>query len=216
MGSVYERAMKLLCPPSLLFRVRLLPFAWVRDQSSSISTQRRGTWTQHNLSRRSLQEQRLLCPCTSMGCPLTWILSLTAQLTTISRSLRMPPEAHGAEYFSRKNGNRWMKCGNMSDVGCFSFYANKILTTGEGGMVVTNDPSIAAAGGFVSEPLFSRREAVLSHRALLQLSDDQSSSCGWDRAARTDRRGYCTAKAHYWPFITNRAWQACLAFSFQS
>ena len=32
----------------------------------------------------------------------------------------------------------------MSDVACFSFYANKIVTTGEGGMVVTNDPSIAA------------------------------------------------------------------------
>jgi perosamine synthetase len=37
-----------------------------------------------------------------------------------------------------------MKCGNMSDVSCFSFYANKIVTTGEGGMVVTSDPSIAA------------------------------------------------------------------------
>jgi perosamine synthetase len=53
-------------------------------------------------------------------------------------------EAHGAEYFSKVEGGRWMKCGNMSDVSCFSFYANKIVTTGEGGMVVTNDPSIAA------------------------------------------------------------------------
>jgi perosamine synthetase len=52
-------------------------------------------------------------------------------------------EAHGAEYFSRGAGNRWVKCGNMSDVSCFSFYANKVLTTGEGGMVVTDNPSIA-------------------------------------------------------------------------
>jgi perosamine synthetase len=52
-------------------------------------------------------------------------------------------EAHGAEYFSNVAGGRWMKCGNMSDVSCFSFYANKIVTTGEGGMVVTNDASIA-------------------------------------------------------------------------
>jgi perosamine synthetase len=52
-------------------------------------------------------------------------------------------EAHGAEYFSRVRGKRWVKCGNLSDVSCFSFYANKIVTTGEGGMVVTNDPSIA-------------------------------------------------------------------------
>lgn len=33
--------------------------------------------------------------------------------------------------------------GNWGDVGCFSFFSNKNLTTGEGGMVVTNDHSIA-------------------------------------------------------------------------
>ncbi len=33
--------------------------------------------------------------------------------------------------------------GTLSDVGVFSFYANKTITTGEGGMVVTSDPEIA-------------------------------------------------------------------------
>ncbi len=28
-------------------------------------------------------------------------------------------------------------------MGCFSFYGNKIITTGEGGMVVTNDDALA-------------------------------------------------------------------------
>lgn len=42
-------------------------------------------------------------------------------------------EAHGAEYKGRK-------CGSLSDLSCFSFYANKIITTGEGGMVLTSDP----------------------------------------------------------------------------
>ena len=28
-------------------------------------------------------------------------------------------------------------------MGCYSFYANKIITTGEGGMIVTNDPDLA-------------------------------------------------------------------------
>jgi perosamine synthetase len=41
-------------------------------------------------------------------------------------------EAHGAEYKGRK-------CGGLGDLNCFSFYANKIITTGEGGMVLTND-----------------------------------------------------------------------------
>ena len=33
--------------------------------------------------------------------------------------------------------------GVLSDVGCFSFFANKNLTTGEGGMVVTDDDELA-------------------------------------------------------------------------
>ena len=34
--------------------------------------------------------------------------------------------------------------GTLADVSCFSFYANKTLTTGEGGMLVTDDDDIAA------------------------------------------------------------------------
>jgi len=41
-------------------------------------------------------------------------------------------EAHGGEY-------RGQKCGSFGDLSCFSFYANKIITTGEGGMVLTDD-----------------------------------------------------------------------------
>ncbi len=54
-------------------------------------------------------------------------------------------EAHGAEYLSgRDTGNAtWRRCGGMSDISVFSFYANKLVTTGEGGMVLTNDPQMA-------------------------------------------------------------------------
>ncbi len=41
-------------------------------------------------------------------------------------------ESHGAEY-------RGKKTGNLADITAFSFFANKNLTTGEGGMVVTNN-----------------------------------------------------------------------------
>jgi len=34
------------------------------------------------------------------------------------------------------------KVGSIGDVGCFSFFGNKIITTGEGGMCTTNDPDI--------------------------------------------------------------------------
>jgi len=46
-------------------------------------------------------------------------------------------EAHGAEVAGKR-------VGGLGDMGCFSFYANKIITTGEGGMVVTNDANYAA------------------------------------------------------------------------
>jgi dTDP-4-amino-4,6-dideoxygalactose transaminase len=39
-------------------------------------------------------------------------------------------------------GGRW--AGTLSDVGVYSFYATKTITTGEGGMIVTADPKIAA------------------------------------------------------------------------
>ena len=46
-------------------------------------------------------------------------------------------EAHGAEYYGKK-------VGGIGSAGCFSFYGNKIITCGEGGMVVTNNKKIAA------------------------------------------------------------------------
>ena len=39
----------------------------------------------------------------------------------------------------------WRRCGeNTAAVTCFSFYANKTMTTGEGGMAVTEDDQLAA------------------------------------------------------------------------
>jgi len=49
-------------------------------------------------------------------------------------------EAHGAE--CRVEG-KWRKCGSFGDVSTFSFYANKNITCGEGGMVLTDDPGLA-------------------------------------------------------------------------
>lgn len=44
-------------------------------------------------------------------------------------------EAHGAMIGDRKSGS-------MSDIGSFSFFGNKIITSGEGGMVVTNNEEL--------------------------------------------------------------------------
>jgi len=46
-------------------------------------------------------------------------------------------ECHGATYHGKK-------AGSFGDVGTFSFFGNKIITSGEGGMVITNNSELAA------------------------------------------------------------------------
>jgi perosamine synthetase len=45
-------------------------------------------------------------------------------------------EMHGQDYFGKP-------CGSFGDISTLSFYPNKHITTGEGGMVLTNDENIA-------------------------------------------------------------------------
>ena len=45
-------------------------------------------------------------------------------------------EMHGQTYKGRP-------CGSFGDISTFSFYPNKHITTGEGGMIVTNNPKLA-------------------------------------------------------------------------
>ncbi|MCK4348485.1 MAG: DegT/DnrJ/EryC1/StrS aminotransferase family protein, partial [Thermoplasmatales archaeon] len=45
-------------------------------------------------------------------------------------------EAHGGEYKGKK-------LGSFGDISCFSFYGNKIMTTGEGGICLTNNEELA-------------------------------------------------------------------------
>jgi perosamine synthetase len=45
-------------------------------------------------------------------------------------------EMHGQTYFGKP-------CGSFGDISTFSFYPNKHITTGEGGMVLTDDPDLA-------------------------------------------------------------------------
>lgn len=46
-------------------------------------------------------------------------------------------QAHGARY-------RGDRVGSIGDLGCFSFYATKNITSGEGGMITTDDADLAA------------------------------------------------------------------------
>jgi perosamine synthetase len=76
------------------------------------------------------------------GCPAEW-----SQLRDLARSHRLALiedscEALGARY--RLPDGTWARAGSLGDVGTFAFYPNKQITTGEGGIVVTDRDDIAA------------------------------------------------------------------------
>lgn len=86
----------------------------------------------------------------------------------IGRRQRVPvvedaAEAHGAEF-------RGQRAGSLGDLACFSFYANKIITTGEGGMIVTSRPELAARArklrdqAYEPEQRFLHREMGFNYR----------------------------------------------------
>lgn len=72
-------------------------------------------------------------------------------------------EAHGAEYKGKK-------VGGLGHVGCFSFYGNKVITCGEGGMVVTSNKKIAERCrrlkdlGFLKERRYWHEELGFNYR----------------------------------------------------
>ncbi len=68
-------------------------------------------------------------------------------------------EAHGAEIDG-------VKVGTFSNVSSFSFYANKIITTGEGGMNITNDKDLADRMAWLRAHAFGREGKHFWHEEL--------------------------------------------------
>ncbi len=63
-------------------------------------------------------------------------------------------EAHGALYKGKP-------VGSIGDIGCFSFYANKIITTGEGGMVTTDNPAWAERARMLKSIAFGKENKFM-------------------------------------------------------
>ena len=71
-----------------------------------------------------------------LSAPIDEILALCAP-----RGIRVIEDAACAIATSYKG----KPVGGLGDIGCFSFHPRKVVTTGEGGMVTTNDDALAAA-----------------------------------------------------------------------
>jgi perosamine synthetase len=63
-------------------------------------------------------------------------------------------ETHGAEYKGRK-------CGGLGDISIFSFYANKLITTGEGGMLLTKHEALAEKARSLRNLCFQKKQRFL-------------------------------------------------------
>lgn len=74
-------------------------------------------------------------------------------------------ETIGGEFKNKKTGS-------FGDIGCFSFYPTKNITTGEGGMITTND-----------EKLFKNIKTLAGHGIPKNVSQRQKEQKPWYRAA---------------------------------
>ena len=139
---------------------------------------------------RSARGRRRSCPSTSTAIRSTWI-----PLLELARRPR-PRDRRGRRRGPRRrvpDGRRrragWRRCGSFGTLSTFSFYANKLITTGEGGMVLTDDDGPRRAPPLVPQPLL-RTDATLSPRgARPQLPPDEPPGRARRGAARADRRG---------------------------
>jgi perosamine synthetase len=98
--------------------------------------------------------------------PLTWnmdVAQIEARITSRTKAIMMvhiyglPADVEPVLEIARRYGLRVIEdaaemhgqtyrgrpCGSFGDISTFSFYSNKLITTGEGGMIVTNDNELA-------------------------------------------------------------------------
>ena len=88
------------------------------------------------MSQEELDKVKAMIVVDAFGQPADW-----DRFTEIARRYNLlliedSAEALGSEYKGRK-------CGSFGEAGVFAFYPNKQITTGEGGILVTNDAELA-------------------------------------------------------------------------
>lgn len=99
---------------------------------------KRDTWNidVDNIKKHITKKTKVIMPVHIYGLPVEMnkIMSLAKKYKLFV--VEDAAESLGAKYKEKMTGS-------IGNIGCFSFYANKIITTGEGGMVVTNSDKLA-------------------------------------------------------------------------
>ena len=94
-------------------------------------------------------------------------------------------EAHGAEYTGKK-------IGSLSDAACFSFYSNKIISTGEGGMIVTDNQEAAEKARMLKSLAFEEPRFLHNHLGFNFRMTNIQAAIGSAQVDKLDR--YCGIK----------------------
>ena len=89
-----------------------------------------------SLSREELEKVKALLVVDAFGQPADWDRFKEIGKKYNLRLIEDSAEALGAEYKEKK-------AGSLGEVGVFAFYPNKQITTGEGGIIVTDDEELA-------------------------------------------------------------------------
>ncbi len=122
-----------------------------------------------DLRRKITPQTRAIIPVDAFGCSADF-----DRVNEVAAEHGLPviedaATAIGAKYYDRF-------CGNLTTLGCFSFHPRKVITTGEGGMITTNDDALAdkirllrSHGGVRVGPWYQYEAAGFNYR----LSDVQ-------------------------------------------
>ncbi|MEM2041584.1 MAG: DegT/DnrJ/EryC1/StrS family aminotransferase [Nitrososphaerota archaeon] len=103
-------------------------FADIEDEGLNISPKR--------IEEKITERTKVILPVHIAGYP--------SDMEGISRIAKM----HGlgvVEDAAQGHGSEWMgkRLGSLGDLGCFSFQSSKVMTSGEGGAITTNDEELA-------------------------------------------------------------------------
>lgn len=94
------------------------------------------------IARKITKEARVIIPVHYAGQPADMDPILEVANQHDIYVIEDAAEAHGALYKGKK-------AGSLGDANCFSFYPNKNITTGEGGIITTNDDELAEKMGMI-------------------------------------------------------------------
>jgi len=89
-----------------------------------------------NLERKITSKTKAVIPVDAFGCSANY-----DEILKITNKYNLPVIEDAATTIGTTYYDRY--CGNLTTMGCFSFHPRKVITTGEGGMITTNDDALA-------------------------------------------------------------------------